>query len=130
MIEKSFAWAEKRGLVRTNTVHGELEARLVLEDFFSQAVEDGESMKFKSQGTIEAWIFCFSPLDMVSLSTSRFKLLFMFWLLEDMDGSLLQSQFPAVENGEPVTEDQVQQAAAAAAAGKSKQLWFNWNAHM
>ena len=54
MADRSFAWAEKRGLLRTNQVHGEQEARLVLEDFFQHTSETGESTNLRAQGTLEA----------------------------------------------------------------------------
>ena len=53
MIDKSFQWAESRGLVRTNPVHGEDEARLVLEDFFDNKNEKGEMSHAEAQGAVE-----------------------------------------------------------------------------
>ena len=41
MAEKSFEWAKSRGLHRNNEVHGEEEARLVLEDSFALSTQDG-----------------------------------------------------------------------------------------
>ena len=42
MIDSSFAWASKHGLVRTNDMHGEEEARLILDDSFSTCEHEGE----------------------------------------------------------------------------------------
>ena len=48
MADRSFAWAKARGLVRDNTVHGEEEARLVLEDSFANENEKGEMTESSS----------------------------------------------------------------------------------
>ena len=53
MIEKYFQWAESKGLVRKNPVHGEDEARLVLEDFFANNNERGEMSHAQAQGEVE-----------------------------------------------------------------------------
>lgn len=42
MIDSSFSWAEARGLTRKNEVHGEDEAKLILDDGFSVVMEEGE----------------------------------------------------------------------------------------
>lgn len=52
-MDKSFAWAEKKGLLRKNPVHGEDEARLVLEDFFNNFKEQGEMVHAKGEGDVE-----------------------------------------------------------------------------
>ena len=41
MADKSFEWAKSKGLHRTNAVHGEEEAKLVLDDKFALNVQDG-----------------------------------------------------------------------------------------
>ena len=41
MADRSFEWARARNLVRTNEVHGEEEASLVLEDSFAVAEQTG-----------------------------------------------------------------------------------------
>ena len=51
MIDSSFTWAASNGLVRKNRVHGEDEAKLILEETFSAEVENGESMQ--TTGTAE-----------------------------------------------------------------------------
>ena len=53
MADKSFAWAKARGLVRDNTVHGEEEARLVLEDSFANNNEKGEMTGLRADGLVE-----------------------------------------------------------------------------
>lgn len=53
MIEKSFSWAKARGLTRDNPVHGEEEARLVLEDGFQHDDERGEMRHLKGEGHLE-----------------------------------------------------------------------------
>ena len=53
MIERSFQWAAERGLTRKNPIHGEDEARLILEDFFSNTNERGESANAVAQGEVE-----------------------------------------------------------------------------
>ena len=53
MADRSFAWAKARGLVRDNTVHGEEEARLVLEDSFANENEKGEMTNQQASGLVE-----------------------------------------------------------------------------
>ena len=53
MADKSFAWAKARGLVRDNTVHGEEEAKLVLEDSFANNNEKGEMTGLRADGLVE-----------------------------------------------------------------------------
>lgn len=43
MADAGFRWAEKHGLTRTNPIHGEEEARLVVSDEFAVDEEHGES---------------------------------------------------------------------------------------
>lgn len=42
MVDRAFAWALSKNLVRKNSVHGEEEARLVLTDDFSVRNEEGQ----------------------------------------------------------------------------------------
>lgn len=42
MIDNSFAWATKHALIRTSEVHGEEEARLILDDSFTTCEQEGE----------------------------------------------------------------------------------------
>lgn len=53
MADKSFAWAKARGLARDNTVHGEEEAKLVLEDSFANNNEKGEMTGLRADGLVE-----------------------------------------------------------------------------
>lgn len=53
MIERSFQWAAERGLTRKNPIHGEDEARLILEDFFSNVNERGEMAHAQASGEFE-----------------------------------------------------------------------------
>lgn len=56
MVDNAFSWAEKHRLTRTNVMHGEEEARLVLDDGFSTCEVEGET---NQQGTTveteESW---------------------------------------------------------------------------
>jgi len=53
MIDRSWAWAKARGLIRNNEMHGEEEARLVLEDGFSHDNERGERKQLSAAGHVE-----------------------------------------------------------------------------
>ena len=53
MFEKSCQWAKARGLVRTNPVHGEKEAKLILEGFFKNTNEGGEVQQIQGQAEVE-----------------------------------------------------------------------------
>lgn len=53
MIENSWRHAASKGLVRKNPVHGEEEAKLVLEESFSKKDEMGESQRLSQQGDFE-----------------------------------------------------------------------------
>ena len=52
-MDRSWSWASQRNLVRTNPVHGEEEARLVLEDWFANENEEGTSTNAAGSGTFE-----------------------------------------------------------------------------
>ena len=54
MIEKSFAWAATQGRTRVNEIHGEEEARLILEDYFEDKATKGESLQIEGSGEFEA----------------------------------------------------------------------------
>ena len=54
MITNSFNWAAANGKVRTSPVHGEQEARLVLEDWFEGATEKGDSRTLSGTADLEA----------------------------------------------------------------------------
>ena len=43
MADKSFEWAKARGRLRTNSTHGEEEAKLILEDWFESKNESGQT---------------------------------------------------------------------------------------
>ena len=53
MIDNSFNHAKTQGLYRKNAVHGEEEARLVLDDTFNNKNEKGEATNLSSNGTFE-----------------------------------------------------------------------------
>lgn len=53
MIDNSWAWATARGLVRKNAVHGEEEARLVLEDWFDGRNERGTEQRGEASVQVE-----------------------------------------------------------------------------
>lgn len=53
MIDKSWAWAASKKLVRTNPVHGEEEAKLTLEDWFENNNEAGEMRHISASGEFE-----------------------------------------------------------------------------
>lgn len=42
MVEHAFQWAETNGKIRTNVQHGELEAKLIIDDTFSFTDKKGE----------------------------------------------------------------------------------------
>lgn len=44
MVDNAFKWAGSHGLIRVNPVHGEEEARLVLNETFQLCDETGQSM--------------------------------------------------------------------------------------
>lgn len=48
MADNAFEYAAKNGLIRTNEVHGEQEAKLVLEDAFSHEQLEGEESTSKT----------------------------------------------------------------------------------
>lgn len=57
MADNSFEHAKQIGCHRVNKVHGEEEAKLVLEEYFQDQDEAGESRKFEGQGTLEdPWV--------------------------------------------------------------------------
>lgn len=58
MVEKSWAWAKQRGLVRVNEVHGEEEAKLLLEDWFENDQEKGTSTTANASGEFEDTCKC------------------------------------------------------------------------
>ena len=53
MIDNSFNHAKTQGLYSKNAVHGEEEARLVLDDTFNNKNEKGEATNLSSNGTFE-----------------------------------------------------------------------------
>ncbi|CAL1147702.1 unnamed protein product [Cladocopium goreaui] len=66
MADNAFEYASKNNLIRTNEIHGESEAKLVLEDAFSHEQREGEE------------------------STSKTNM-----LAEDPDGQFLESDLPS-----------------------------------
>ena len=53
MIDRSFSWAESRKLTRTNPVHGEEEAKLILEENFAHEDEHGEMERQQGSADLE-----------------------------------------------------------------------------
>lgn len=53
MIDKSWSWAENNKLIRLNVVHGEQEAKLVLEESFANQDENGEMTQTTGAGHLE-----------------------------------------------------------------------------
>ena len=53
MADAAFDWAAKNQLVRTNEVHQEQEAKLILEDGFSFDQVEGDKMEQKSRVEVE-----------------------------------------------------------------------------
>jgi len=51
MIDRAFAWAKSKGLIRTNEVHGEEEIKIVLSETFD--VNQAEIEEAERSGTIE-----------------------------------------------------------------------------
>ena len=54
IADNAFTWASSRGLVRTNEMHGEDEAKLVLGQAFSIVQEEGERTERTSSIVTEA----------------------------------------------------------------------------
>ena len=82
MIERSWKWATERQLVRKNPVHGEEEAKLVLEDFFENSVELGESTRAEAEGAFEDYIKCHSdcPERLCKTLHNNTYLLFIYYI--------------------------------------------------
>lgn len=53
MADRAFAWAIARGKTRTNPVHGEDEAKLVIVDWFENATEKGQRTDMTGTATIQ-----------------------------------------------------------------------------
>ena len=51
MVDTAFKWAASHSLIRTNPVHGEEEAKLVLNETFQLCDETGQTVEFN--GTME-----------------------------------------------------------------------------
>ena len=98
MIDNAFAWAEQRKLVRTNSVHGEEEARLVLMDEFDVTREHGHQAE--QSGVIELedpWLH--SVLNALRQKKKKSK----FPTAQDASGSLLNADLPADVDMDPET---------------------------
>ena len=54
MADNSFAWAASKGLLRTNEVHKTEEARLVIEEKFSNRTERGTKKSLTAEAEVEA----------------------------------------------------------------------------
>lgn len=127
MIERSFAWAEARGLTRKNTVHGEDEARLVLHEHFSNSNEMGSMTHMEGSGQVED---CLCNLEQQPYWK---KWIIRLWdvvgiflyspITQDADGALLPDE---ITPDEPNAVDE-QVALKEAAAGKSRFLASSFN---
>lgn len=53
MADRAFAWAIARGKTRTNPVHGEDEAKLVIDDWFENATAKGQRTDMTGTATIQ-----------------------------------------------------------------------------
>lgn len=53
MIDHSFEHARAKGLVRTNPVHKEEEAKIIIDDEFDRVDEQGESQRLEASGLLE-----------------------------------------------------------------------------
>ena len=53
MVESSWRWAASRNLIRKNPVHGEEEAKLVLEESFEAKNQTGEMMNMTGSAECE-----------------------------------------------------------------------------
>lgn len=53
MVDNAFEYATKHNLIRTNEMHGEVEAKLILEDGFSHEHKEEESSVSKSNLVVE-----------------------------------------------------------------------------
>ena len=52
-MDNAFAWAKSKGLLRTNPVHGEEEARLVLSESFEIVDEKGSTTELSGSFEVE-----------------------------------------------------------------------------
>ncbi|CAJ1390316.1 unnamed protein product, partial [Effrenium voratum] len=95
MIQNSWSYAAAQGLLRRNEVHGEEEARLILEDYFEKKSESGQERR--SAGST---------------------------LVEDEDDALLDSDPEPDQNlpKDPQLQQEAAKQAAAAASGNKKLL--------
>ena len=53
MIDSAWAWASANGHIRTNSIHGEQEARLVIKDTFELQDETGAEIEMEGGMEIE-----------------------------------------------------------------------------
>ena len=53
MADSSFEWASKQNLIRTNPMHGEQEAKLILEDGFTYDHVQDEVVEQSTAMTVE-----------------------------------------------------------------------------
>ena len=53
MADNSFAWAATKGLLRTNQVHKMEEAKLLVEEKFSNRSERGSLKELTAEGAVE-----------------------------------------------------------------------------
>lgn len=54
MMDHAWDWAQEHGQLRVNAIHGEEEARLVIEDFFGHVTQQGSEFRQSGSFTLEA----------------------------------------------------------------------------
>lgn len=74
MADKAFDWAASKKLLRDNEIHGEQEARLVLEDSFAFKEREGERAEETSSIRVNV------PWQSQTVDTCSLKRLFAFLL--------------------------------------------------
>ena len=112
MIQNSWSYAAAQGLLRRNEVHGEEEARLILEDYFEKKSESGQERRSAGSTLVEAWALAFGDLGET------------FLFPQDEDDALLDSDPEPDQNlpKDPQLQQEAAKQAAAAASGNKKLL--------
>lgn len=74
MIDSAFQWAAKKSLIRTSEVHGEEEAKIILEEGFSLKEEEGEERSQNMTLTVEEPCLAVIYLDVSNSQTTTIDL--------------------------------------------------------
>ena len=94
MADNAFDYAAKNNLIRTNEIHQEQEAKLVLEEGFSHDTVEGETSESRTtMVTEEFWLHVLCQKSMVSTSTNQVSN--NHFEPEDPDGEFLESDLPS-----------------------------------